>query len=80
MQHLDGGYAHIIPGDKIDLEFAAPESPLDKEEVETYVVSASGFYTSLRPSSRAAAGNWREKLSPEAKARLASLKPLKSYS
>jgi hypothetical protein len=76
----NGDYVHTVPGDTINLEFEAPKMLLAKGEKETYLIRASGFYTSLRPESRELAGNWRERISPEARGRLASLKPLKNYS
>lgn len=67
-----GEYVQTIPGDTIDLEFAAPKSALTDGEKETYLIRASGFYTALREENRIAAGNWREKISDEARARLSN--------
>lgn len=73
-------YMHAIPGDKVSLKFAASKLVLGNEEKETYLIRASGFYTSLRPESRILAGNWQERISEEAKNRLASLVRLNNYS
>lgn len=72
-------YIHTIPGDTVDLEFSAPSVPLKGDERETYLMQASGFYTSLRQESRILAGDWQNNISDEAKTRLASLVGLKNY-
>ncbi len=72
-------YLHTIPGDKVDIEFDAPNSELGKNEKETYLLRSSGFYTSLRPEYKKMAGNWQERISDEAKTRLTSLKSLENY-
>ena len=72
-------YLHTIPGDKVDIEFDAPNSELGKNEKETYLLRSSGFYTSLRPEYKKLAGNWQEKISEEAKSRLTFLKSLENY-
>jgi hypothetical protein len=79
LKDATGQFVQTIPGDKIDLEFSAPKVSLKKREKETYLIRASGFYTSLRGQSRALAGNWQDRISDEAKARLAFLKPLRNY-
>ena len=68
-----GEYVQTIPGDTIDLEFASPELSPSEGEKETYLIRASGFYTALREENRVAAGNWRDKISEEARARLSNL-------
>lgn len=79
LKSAGGNYVQTIPGDIIDLEFSAPQRRLDSRERETYLMQASGFYTSLRRENRTRMGNWQERLSPEAKERLATLTPLKNY-
>ena len=74
-----GGYVQTLPGDKVSLEFAASQTKLGETESETYLFHASGFYTALRGHSRNAIGNWQEKISAEAKARLSLLKNLSNY-
>jgi len=68
-----GEYVQTIPGDTIDLEFASPELSPSEDKRETYLIRASGFYTALRDENRVAAGNWRDKISEEARARLSNL-------
>ncbi len=79
MSRQSGGYVHTIPGDTVDVEISASERKLKKGERETYLIKSSGFYTPLRRESRELAGNWQERISDEAKSRLASLTPLKEY-
>lgn len=74
-----GSYVHTIPGDKIDLEFGLPENSVSDENKETYLIQSSGFYTSLRPKNLKLAGNWKEKVSQEARERLSKLVSLNSY-
>src|SRR3989344_1011581 len=68
-----GEYVQTIPGDTIDLEFASPELSPSEDKRETYLIRASGFYTALRDENRVAAGNWRDKIPEEARARLSNL-------
>ncbi len=75
----DARYLHTIPGDTVDLEFKALEKQVKKDEQETYLLRAGGFYISLRPESKKLAGNWQERISNEARARLATLVNLKDY-
>lgn len=75
----DKKYLHTIPGDTVDLEFKASEKQIKKDEQETYLIRAGGFYISLRPESKKLAGNWQERISNEARARLATLVNLRDY-
>src|SRR3989344_6784877 len=68
-----GECVQTIPGDTINLEFAAPRISPSGDEKETYLIRASGFYTALREKNKIAAGNWRDKISDEARTRLSSL-------
>lgn len=68
-------YLHVIPGDVVDLEFEKPESKLSAGQKETYLIRSAGFYTYLSPESKKMAGNWEERISDEAKKRLATLSP-----
>ena len=76
----EGGYVGTIPGDTVDVDFQEPKLIPGTSERETYLIRSSGFYTSLRPENRVRAGNWKEKLSPEARERAESLIALKDYS
>lgn len=80
LRSTQGEYVHTIPGDVVDLEFAAPDSLNGDDMKETYLMRASGFYTSLRPQSRELISGWQDRLSEEARSRLASLVPLRRYS
>jgi hypothetical protein len=73
------GYVQTIPGDTVSLEFEAASTPLHDGERETYLFRSSGFYTALREENRQLAGNWRSRLSEEAKSRLPSLRSLRTY-
>lgn len=75
----DKKYLHTIPGDTVDLEFRVSEKQAEKDEQETYLLRAGGFYVSLRPESKKVAGNWQERISDEARARLATLVNIKDY-
>ena len=79
LKSREGAYVHTIPGDMIDLEFGIPENSVSGENTETYLIQSSGFYTSLRPENQKLAGDWREKVSKEAKERLEKLVSLNSY-
>lgn len=58
---------HLIPGDTIDVQFVDPTPPLKKDQTETYIMRSSGFYAPLRPKYQVMAGNWWERISPEAR-------------
>ena len=73
LKNEQGEYVQTIPGDTMNLEFSAPKLSLSGNERETYLIRASGFYTSLREKNRIAAGNWRDRVSNEAKMRLSNL-------
>lgn len=79
LKSREGSYVHTIPGDTIDLEFSVPEGSISGENKETYLIQSSGFYTSLRPENQKLAGDWKEKISEEAKERLKKLVSLNSY-
>lgn len=79
LQQEEGEYVQTLPGDKIDLEFEASKRPPGSGQKETYLMRASGFYTALRAENRIKIGNWQEKISEEARQRLASLTPLSKY-
>lgn len=72
-------YVHMIPGDTVDIVFKDPVLSAGKNEKETYLMQSFGFYTALRREYKIAAENWQEKISNEAKNRLASLVRLKDY-
>ncbi|GEM_PF-3097456 len=74
-----GEYAHMIPGDTIDVSFADEKLKMGKTESETYLMQSMGFYTPLSKGSKKLAGNWKEKISPEAKVFAESLTKLSKY-
>lgn len=66
-------YTRMVPGDKIDLTFENPAVILSPAEKETYLLQTFGYYTALSEEGKMLAGNWREKISEEARERLAAL-------
>lgn len=72
-------YAHMIPGDAIDVFFADEKLKLKKDEAETYLMQSMGFYSPLSKKSKKLAGNWKERISPEARAFTESLVKLSEY-
>ena len=75
----DTRYAHMIPGDTIDLTFEDPHLEIrNNDEQETYLMQSSGFYTSLSSKYRQIAGDWQSGLSPEARAHYQELTALRS--
>jgi len=72
-------YGHMIPGDTVDLEFQDPEIDIASEEKETYLLQSFGFYSALREQSLQLAGNWRDKISDEAKRHYNGLTALRDY-
>lgn len=79
LSEAGAGPTHMIPGDTIEVEFGAPQSSVPNNWKETYLFQSSGFYTQIRPEYRKLAGNWIEKLTPEAKTHLEKLTELSSY-
>lgn len=80
LQKRNDGFIRTVPGDTIDLEFTAPAAKLGRNQKESYLIQAGGFYTPLTKEGKKLAGNWQEKISQEAKERLANLKSLSDYS
>jgi len=74
-----GEYVQTIPGDTVNLEFRASGKIPNKDEKETYLFRASGFYSALRDENARIAGDWRSRIPDEAKERLASLVSLRDY-
>lgn len=72
-------WAHMIPGDTVDIEFGDPALEKSDGETETYLMQSSGFYTMLRPEYKKIAGDWRKKLSPEAETHYRELAEIRSY-
>ncbi len=65
---------HLIPGDVVDVRFAGSAFPLAKNQAETYVMHSAGYYAPLRPRYQKLAGNWRERISPEARSHYETLR------
>ncbi|MBI2639448.1 MAG: hypothetical protein HYW90_00955 [Candidatus Sungbacteria bacterium] len=74
----DANYAHLIPGDTATVEFSDPLLNNKEGEKETYFVESSGFFTTLRSSSKELAGNWVERLSEEGRHHYERLKSASS--
>lgn len=72
-KETSSSYIHLIPGDTTDVVFKNPAAAPKPEEQISYLMQSSGFYTALRKENKILAGNWREKISEEARERLASL-------
>jgi len=73
-------YLHTIPADVVDIEFEQPQqknvSPL---RTEAYLMKSKGFYVPATEASQRTAGNWVEKLDPEAREWLKQMYSLKDY-
>lgn len=67
---------HLIPGDRLEILFQEPSIALGTKEKETYLVRSEGFYMGLRKETKDLAGDWKKRLSPEARRHLYRLREL----
>jgi len=70
LRYRPGRYLHTIPGDTVDVEFEQSKGDMSPDMKETHLLRSAGFYTYLSPESKKIAGDWKKKLSGEAKERL----------
>ena len=79
---FSGEYLHTIPADIVDVEFDTPSVSSKKEGSikSAYVLEAWGYYANLSDEAAEVAGNWVNKLDPEARAWLKDMYALGQYS
>ncbi len=75
----DKSYAHMLPGDKIDLEFGDLQIQAQLGEQETYLMQSFGFYTALRPEFQNEISGWENRMSYEARTHYRKLRELNNY-
>ncbi|MBI2618286.1 hypothetical protein HYW58_02435 [Candidatus Kaiserbacteria bacterium] len=74
-----GEYIRTIPGDTINVTLKVSKSNLTKSEQEAYVLQAGGIYTVASEATQREAGDWINRLDPEAKSFLRKLHTLNTY-
>ncbi len=73
-------YLHTIPADIVDIEFeSVKNSDQYRDQNETYLIQAFGYYTPASRETQKIAGDWVSKLEPESKKWLEEMYAFSDY-